>query len=282
MDKKEKIEILRTKALSFVTSSWQKPELSMKYPVNDLESIVNRIIPILTINKAQKAFMIRLAGQSGSGKSTQLLPAAVEAFKAMDIDPITINVRYFSTFHPHYEKIKLEYGEENIRENTNGFALLLLFLTLEKLIKLGYPILFEVTLLDADFELYFSELAKTKEYSIDYHIIAVSKQISDSWIENRKKFSSTEKKRKVAKTSSDYFFKALPIAIESLKNTNNNCFIWSGYNKNPVFIGKIADNNALQTLKDYQNKEFTLQSTEKLLNSKTKWFSNYYSSKAVL
>ncbi len=275
------IDETRQKAINFVTTSWQAYEINEKYPVKDYDSLINNAFNDLVADKDKYPMMMRICGQSGSGKSTQLLPAAKEGFKMFNVNPICVAVRNFAPYHPYYNEIKEKYGEDMLRENTNGFALLLLFLTLEKLIISGYPIIFEVTLLDSYFELYFAELAKKYNYHIDYHLISVSKNQSDRWIDERKIFSEVEKNRIVATSSSDYFYKALPIAIESLQNieNSNKCYIWNGYQNEPVYSGLLSDKKVLQNLRQFQKETFAPKNPDELRMAKISWFKKHYSSK---
>ena len=79
--------------------------------------------------------MFRIGGQSGSGKTTQLMPSIQNIIEKKNNNFINISIRLFSKYHPYYNNLLNQYGEGMIREKTNGFALLLIFRITELLIQ---------------------------------------------------------------------------------------------------------------------------------------------------
>ena len=77
--------------------------------------------------------LVRLAGQSGSGKTTQLLPAALHFFEKQNLRPAVIAARNLAKYHPHYEEILAEFGEAEIRKRTDDFATILMYLVVVEL-----------------------------------------------------------------------------------------------------------------------------------------------------
>ena len=137
-----------------------KNDKNLEFENKYFNTIADNCVKELTQNKksAEKPFLIRLGGQCGSGKTTQLLPAIKENLK--DDNYIHLAVRLFADKHPHYNKFLDKYGQGLIREKTNGYALLCLFKVLEILIQNKYNIFLEMTILDPDFEEYINKLAK--------------------------------------------------------------------------------------------------------------------------
>jgi predicted ABC-type ATPase len=220
---------------------------------NQFENIAQNAYKSITKEKIKdpsfgnQPFVIRLAGQSGSGKTTQLLPAIME-----NIDKrlyVHLAVRNFATLHPDYEVLKENFGTSEIREKTNGFALLMLFRVLELLIEKKYNILFEVTLLDPAFEEYLAKKTKAQGYHLIYNIIALSKTLSDNFILKRLK----EENRAVHKNSANYFFNILPKAIKKLIDINEifdnkDLFIlWTLSSKSPYFVSHNCNEALLKT-----------------------------------
>ena len=186
--KRNSLTILREKAIHFIHSMWGKD--CYKNPMEDIDTsnfnqIANRIFidMIRNVKSSVNPFMFRIAGQSGSGKTTQLLPSIQ---KIPDKNFVNISVRIFAKYHPRYNELLLNYGESMIREKTNGFSLLMLFRMMELLIKNRYNIIFETTLLDNTFEEY---------------LFTISQKISNLWIEYRKNNSLTDDYK-----SRDYVF----------------------------------------------------------------------------
>lgn len=265
---------LRRKTIGFIQSSWLVPAIEEKFEVLSYEESLEKAFADKAENIKANPSLIRLAGQSGSGKSTQLLPAAAALFDSKGIAPVHIAVREFAPYHPHYNEIRETYGEGMLRENTNNFALMLSFLVAEKLILNKMPVIFEITLLDEAFENYFAALAESNGYRSEYHILAVSKETSDAWIEERSQSSAHEKSRKVLASSKNYFYDSLPKALRALAETvpEGRCVIWNGYDERPVYIGKMQDGKLLETLEVCRNGEMKPHDEEALRQAKIEWF----------
>ena len=72
-------------------------ELLDKIPLDEIISSFQKdLIP------SKKPFLIRVTGQSGSGKSTQIVPSLQDALKQKKYIKITVGL--FAPFHPKYEK----------------------------------------------------------------------------------------------------------------------------------------------------------------------------------
>lgn len=230
---------------------------------------------MLSQGKTKNHKLIRLAGQSGSGKTTQLLPTASAYFEMRNLKPIRFAVRDFAILHPKYNELLSQFGREQIREKTNGFALRCLLISLIFAISEGNDILFEVTLLSHEFEDYiFSHLAKNN-YSCLFLVLAVNKEISDHFIQERSLHSLTEAKRVVYKESSNYFEKALldDISYFATNHKNEHVIIWSAYDFLPVFDGKFSDaEKPFFETKKIASKVF--QNEDKLKDAKIKYILN--------
>lgn len=222
-----------------------------------------------------KKIVHRVCGQSGSGKTTQLCSALLETYNNSEIKPIVIAVRSFAKLHPNYDVLLSEFGENLIREKTNVFALKCLFATIKLLAEKGAFFILDLTILDPIFEQFINNLFK--EYKVYYHIIAVSKKISDSFIKKRE-LSKTgfEAGRIIFKSSSDYFYKILPTGLKYIakKYPKTNCIIWNVFDKQPCFVGKI--NTCIDAFMKNKSsiKEF-LHSEEQLRKSKIDFYNKY-------
>ena len=68
-------------------------DLLDKIPISRItKALVDNIVP------QDKPFMVRVAGQSGSGKSSQLIPALEDVLQNQEY--VTIKVGTFAPFHP--------------------------------------------------------------------------------------------------------------------------------------------------------------------------------------
>lgn len=195
----------------------------------------------------------RLSGQSGCGKTTQLCYALEQIYIKKNKKPLIIGVRTFSPLHPNYDEILKEQGSNLIREKTNGFALKCLCAVLDILSERDYLIILDLTLLDPIFEKYITSLFK-ENYQVCYHIFAVNKSISDSFIEKRKNnLTGSEAGRITFNSSSQYFYEILSLGLEYLvKNQPDlNCVMWNIFDREPVYMGKIS--RSLEFFKANQN-----------------------------
>ena len=286
---KNNLNILRQKSIDFIHSKWAADCVGsdeLDIDTNNFERIADNIFNELTKDKKQNKnpFIFRVGGQSGSGKTTQLMPSIKNTIDKNNANFINIAVRTFAKYHPHYDSLLKEFGNEMIREKTNGFALMMLFRITEKLIKQKYNILLEVTILDQNFEKYLSQLAKQNHYNIHFHILSVPREKSDYWIEKRKNSSKIEGKRIVLKSSYDYFYEDLPATLEKLIkfnfwNKNDKIFLWNGFDLKPIFASKIyGSKKFIQLFNKYRNlTDFNEINEEILLNAKIRWFNEYYS-----
>ena len=125
------------------------------------------------IKSQSNPILIRVVGQSGSGKSTQLIPALEDILKK--ISYIKINVGKFAPFHPEYTKWQ-KLSPELMREKTNGFALRALILFYRNCIENHVNILCDMTLLEPEIEHYLMMLAKKHGYQIQLHVLCVPKK----------------------------------------------------------------------------------------------------------
>lgn len=285
---KNNLNILRSKAIDFMHSQWASDCLNdelLDIDYQNFNSIANGIFNSMVEGKTKSnsPMIFRTGGQSGSGKTTQLMPSIQTIIGDKNLDFVNLAVRNFAKFHPHYRELLEEYGDGLIREKTNGFALMMLFRIAELLIQNHYNILFEVTLLDIDFEEYLIRLAKENQYTIHFHVLSVPRKKSEEWIEKRKNKSKTEGNRVVLAKSSDLFYNILPKTIDSLikfdlwSNTDQ-IFLWNGFDFEPVIYGSIQNNQALMDSfsKYRQIEDFEDANEDELLKAKIKWLRNYY------
>jgi len=106
---------------------------------------------------------IRLVGQSGVGKTTQLLPAAISFFKDKKIGEVVVAAREFVKLHPHYEEILERYGKNEIRKRTDDFATVVMFYVLRKLTKAGSDFILDLSFVNSKIEWIFRRM--TKKYT---------------------------------------------------------------------------------------------------------------------
>ena len=222
-----------------------KPEWQVglaEYP-----AILKKVIEDVTLSATKNHRLIRIAGISGSGKTTQILPAVEAYCEKHSYEPILMAARKFVEYHPHYQAIKDYYGDENLRKMTDEFATIMLFLTLSELIKGGYDILLDVTLLDPEMEGILLKLLKAGNYEMLILMIAVSPTVTEQYLAGRAWRHSKETEQEFIRATS----KALSFYATNAPDTH--IIIWSVYDKPPIYDGPIR--NCLDKFEDYSTRE---------------------------
>lgn len=213
---------------------------------------LDKVSDAVVLEKALKAFLeitaedtytkkrvcYRIAGQSGTGKTTQLLPTVLECEKRLGNNPVVVAVRRFAAYHPNHSLLK---DDKNWREKTNGFALKCLTAVLKLLVEDGYMIVFDMTLLHPDYEDYIFSLLQKNGYTTNYQIMAVNPLISGKLIQKRAFESGAEGGRIVKKETADYFNEILPLGLAYLCDADKRgvCFVWTAFDKDPLYIGTL-------------------------------------------
>jgi len=209
--------------------------------------MVRRALVDWTKGATRKKKFFRIAGQSGSGKSTQLLPAVEVWFAERGLRPVLVAARRFVKYHPFAKEIEKEYGVGRLREMTDEVSTIMMFLVLRELIGRGYDVILDVTLLDPMVEEFL--MKELSEYEVRMSFVAVSREISDGFIAKREGKSG----RVVAKNTAEESWRVIELALMfyAEKCAQMLVVIWNAWDKLPVFDGRIGDVGALATVREY-------------------------------
>ena len=242
----------------------------------DFSPLVDRAVSDMTKGKKKggRKIFVRVGGQSGAGKSTQLIPMVEEYFRELGVDPVMVTTRAFVKYHPYLKEIMETVAEENLREATHEFAVQMLFEVLLGLIEAGYPTVLDVTLLDPKIERLLTEALLAEGYESELHMMAVAKEISDQFIRKREG-GSAEGKRKVRKGTSGEFMRATPLALKyyAERMPEMGVTMWSAWEEEPVYNGRMGEAEAFEVWERYQGvKELPFETDEeKLREAKKEW-----------
>jgi len=222
------------KIIDYASSHW-KSEVGPAYQVKaeDYPRILVKVMADITKGKTLSKNFVRIAGISGSGKTTQLVPAAEAYYKSRKQSPVLVAARVFAPYHPYYEEIKTEYGEENIRRHTDEFATIMLFLVLSELVKAGYDIILDVALLDPSMEQILEQMLNAGNYEQLMLAIAVSPEVATKQLEGRNWRHSKSTEEEFVKATT----KALAFYAENF--TNLHIIMWDTFSENPIYDGKV-------------------------------------------
>ncbi len=234
--------------IKYMKAHWPS-EVKPEWQVGPAEypAILQKVLDDLTLAATKNHQLIRLAGISGSGKTTQILPAVEAYCKKRDYTPILMAARRFVEYHPHYQEIKEYYGDENLRKNTDEFATIMLFLTLSELIKGGYDIILDVTLLDPEMEAILLNLLKAGNYKMTILMIAVSPTVTEQYLEGRAWRHTKETEKEFIRATAE----ALKFYAQNAPTLR--IILWSVYDKPPIYDGPIKD--CLEIFDDYSSRE---------------------------
>ena len=236
--------------LDKIVQHFQKDLISQKYP-----------------------FLIRVAGQSGSGKSSQVVPAIESALQ--DKNYIKINVGAFAPFHPKYDEFQQK-SPDQMREKTNGFALRALVMFYKHCILNQVNIIFDMTLLEPEIDLYLMTLAKKMNYKIQTHVLCVPRRISNLFIHLRQLKTG----RFVKPSSSDYFFNALVPCLKALTRSKlftskDTLILWSHYLTDPIQKTHLNNPSVLRLLNKCRQGPLCIKNPKTLLKAKKKWMKQF-------
>ncbi len=239
-------------------------ELLDKVPLNKIvQTFQDDLVP------QKSPFLIRVAGQSGSGKSSQLVPAIESALLHQSY--IKINVGKFAPFHPSYDEWQRDMPDQ-MREKTNGFALRALVMFYKHCILNRINVIFDMTLLEPEIDLYLMTLAKKMGYKIQAHVLCVPRKISDLFIRLRQLRTG----RFVKPSSSGYFFNALAPCLSALIKSGlftskDTLVFWSHYLTHPIKKTHLNNPTVMRLLSQYRQGSFCLKNPKTLLKAKKKW-----------
>ena len=108
--------------INYMKSHWpSEVKAEWQVTMDDYFAAVQKVLQDFTAHKTSSRHLVRIAGLSGSGKTTQLLPAVEAYFEKQHLSPILVAARRFAPYHPHYKEISDFYGEKNVRKLTDEF-----------------------------------------------------------------------------------------------------------------------------------------------------------------
>lgn len=236
------------KIIKYMKAHWPsevKPEWQVG--LKDYPAILTKVLGDITPAATKNRQLIRLAGISGSGKTTQLLPAVEAYCRENNFEPILMAARRFVEYHPHYTEIREFYGEENVRKMTDEFSTIMLFLTLSELIRGGYDIVLDVTLLDPEMEGILLKLMREAKYRALFLMIAVSPTVTEKFLSGRAWRHTRETELEFIRATS----RALEFYAQAAPELH--IIMWSVYDKAPIYDGEIK--GCLDVFSDYSGRE---------------------------
>ncbi|MBR2841356.1 zeta toxin family protein [Candidatus Saccharibacteria bacterium] len=220
--------------VAYMKSHWPS-EVKPEWQVNleEYPEIASRAIKDFTKDTTKNHQFIRVAGISGSGKTTQILPAVEAYCKKHHYHPALVAARQFVKYHPHRQEILDHYGEQNLRRMTDEFSTIMLFLILSELIKGGYDITLDVTLLDPAIEAILLETLEKAKYQTLLLMIAVSPTVTEHFLAGRAWRHTKETEQEFIRAT------AKALAFYAERAPDYPIILWSVYDLDPIYNGPI-------------------------------------------
>ena len=132
-------------------------------------------------------------------------------------------------------------------------------------------ILFDMTLLEPEIDLYLMTLAKEMGYKIQLHILCVPRKISNLFIHLRQLKTG----RFVKPSSSQYFFNALAPCLSTLTHSGlftskETLILWSHYLMHPIQKTHLNNPSVMRLLTIYRQGPMCIKNAKTLLKAKKK------------
>lgn len=208
-----------------------KPEWQVG--LEEYPKIAKKVLEIFGQGKTKNGELVRVAGLSGSGKTTQILPAAEAYFESREMQPVLVAARRFVEYHPYYQEILEFYGEENVRKMTDEFATIMMFLVLAELIEGRFDIILDVTLLDPAMEAILLKMMKRNNYESMLLMTAVSVEVAQRFLGKRSWRHTKETEQEFARATE------LALDFYAKNNPKMRSVFWNAYELEPVYDGDV-------------------------------------------
>ena len=235
------------KTISYMKAHWpSQVKEEWQVSLDEYPAIARKVFADFTKDKSINHHFIRIAGLSGSGKTTQILPAAEAYCDKHSLSPILVAARKFVEYHPHYHEILDFYGEKNLRKMTDEFSTIMMFMTLSALTKVGYDIILDVTLLDPSIEAVLLNMLEGNHYESLFLMIATSPAVTEHFLNGRSWRHTAETEQEFIRATTralDFYATSAP----SLR-----IILWSVYDKDPVYDGPVKA--SLEIFKKYSSR----------------------------
>lgn len=224
------------KIVGYMQAHWPS-EVKEEWQVElrEYPEILQTVLREFTTDKTQGQKLVRIAGLSGSGKTTQLLPAVEAYFEAIGLAPVLVAARRFVEYHPHYAEILDYYGEEDLRKMTDEFSTIMMFLTMSELMKGGYDVILDVTLLDPEMESILLRMMNSNDYEKMLVMIAVSPEVAEKHLRGREWRHTKETEQEFIRVTA----KAMEFYAKNVGEMRT--VIWNTYEGEPVYDGPVKE-----------------------------------------
>lgn len=241
-------------------------DLPGKWQVNRAEylALAQKAVAEMTKGVTRGKRLVRLVGCSGSGKTTQLLPAAQAWFS--DAKPVVVAAREFVRYHPYLAEIVQAYGESEVRKKTDGFVCVMMFLVLQALMSGGYDIIVDLAFVTAKIEEILVGMVGMAKYEMWIMMIVAPVEVLRRRLNERGW-------RHDAKSEAE-FLRATGEALEfyAKKLPEMRIVLWGGADLKPAYDGVMR--GVLETWQEKEREDVAERDLDELIAAKINYFKN--------
>lgn len=234
---------LTERVMGYIREHWsEKVREEWRLGEEDYGVIVKNVLGEWTMGASRGRRFLRVAGLSGTGKTTQLLPAAEAWFEVQEARPVVIAARRFVEFHPFVREIEAEYGAEQVRKMTDGASTVLMFLVLRELIRGGYDVILDVALLDPVVEGALMGMLMEAGYEVRMSLVLADMGAALGLAEKRRR-EGLEGGRVVDEGTVGEFGRAMQGALEfyGVKYPEMPVVVWGLGREEPALAGEMRE-----------------------------------------
>ena len=263
MDKNQDLK----KLLDYVEAHWPSAvKEEWRVRPEEYAGIVKKIVAEITKDCSREREMVRVTGMSGSGKTTQLVPAAEAFLEKRGIKPVLIAARVFVPYHPHCSEIVREYGKENLRKMTDDFATVMMFFVMRAVMKMGCDMIVDLALVNPEMEGMLIKMLEEEKYKSMMLMMVASPEVAEENLKGREWRHTEETEKEFARGMGE------ALELYAKMKPEMRVVMWNTYNEEPIYDGEMAGalvpfRECMAEAKDVRN------DLEKLKQAKIKYLS---------
>ena len=224
------------KLLDYVQEHWPsalKEEWRVK--PEEYAEIVKRVVAEITKSRTRGRELVRVAGVSGSGKTSQLVPAAEAFLMKRGMKPALVAGRVFVPYHPYCSEIVREYGKENLRKMTDDFATVMMFFVMKAVIKMGCDVIVDLALVSPEMEGMLMKMLMEGKYKSTMLMMVASPEAVEKNLKGREWRHAEATEKEFARETE----KALELYAKMMPEMR--VVMWNTCDEEPVYDGEMAE-----------------------------------------
>lgn len=224
------------KLLDYVQEHWpSKLKEEWRVRPEEYAEIVKKVVAEITKGCTRGRGLVRVTGVSGSGKTTQLVPAAEAFMTKRGMKPVLIAGRVFVPYHPYCSEIVREYGKENLRKMTDDFATVMMFFVMKAVIKMGCDVIVDLALVSPEMEGMLIKMLMEGKYKSTMLMMVAGPEAVEKNLKGREWRHAEATEREFAQETE----RALGLYAKMMPEMR--VVMWNTYDEKPIYDGAMAE-----------------------------------------